>query len=347
VSLANWLGLSALFASLYILWQLRQILLIAFAAIVCATALHQFARLLQRRLRLRRVWATLLAILLVALILLGFFLSIVPPSINQFQELISTKLPEIWEALLRQRDTLGDRLPPAVLAQIPSANEIQSQLQPLVRSLLGGSAMVVFGSLSVAANLLLLLVLTLMLLAQPEAYQKVFVSLFPNFYRRRVIQILHQCEVSLGKWMAGSLLGMVVIALLSTIGLIAVGIPLALAQGLLAGLLNFIPNLGPTCSVILPMAIALLDDPWKALAILLVYIGIQQFESNLLTPYIMAQQVSLLPALTLLFQLVFASLFGLLGLVLALPLTVVGKVWLNAILVEDVLDRWHHESESD
>jgi predicted PurR-regulated permease PerM len=133
---------------------------------------------------------------------------------------------------------------------------------------------------------------------------------------------------------------MCVITVLSLIGLLILGIPLALAQAMLAGLLTFIPNVGPTLSVISPMAIALIEAPWKSLAVLILYIAIQQVESNLLTPIVMAQQVSLLPAVTLLAQLFFATFFGFLGLFLALPLTVVGQVWLKEVLIKDILDRW-------
>jgi predicted PurR-regulated permease PerM len=117
---------------------------------------------------------------------------------------------------------------------------------------------------------------------------------------------------------------------------------LALAHAILAGLLNFIPNIGPTLSVVLPMAIALIDAPWKAVAVLILYIVIQQIESYWLTPTIMAKQVSLLPAITLTSQIVFASFFGALGLLMALPLTVVAKTWIEEVLVKDVLDKWHY-----
>lgn len=132
---------------------------------------------------------------------------------------------------------------------------------------------------------------------------------------------------------------MSVIALLSGIGLLILGIPLALANALLAGLLTFIPNVGPTLSVIPPMAIALLDAPWKALAVLVLYIIIQQIESNLLTPLVMQKQVSLLPAITLLSQLVFAVFFGFLGLFMALPLTIVLQVLLKELIIKSWLDK--------
>jgi predicted PurR-regulated permease PerM len=169
------------------------------------------------------------------------------------------------------------------------------------------------------------------------------VLLFPHFYRRRVIGILDECEVALGKWMVGALLGMVAVGVMTTIGLYILQVPAPLAQGVLAGLLNFIPNLGPTLSMVLPMGLGLLDSPWKSFWVFVLYFAVQQIESSFLTPYIMSKQVSLLPALTLLAQVFFASFFGFAGLVLALPLSVVSKVWINAVLIEDVLSKWRKQ----
>jgi predicted PurR-regulated permease PerM len=130
------------------------------------------------------------------------------------------------------------------------------------------------------------------------------------------------------------------IAVFSAVGLWLLQVPLVLAHALLAGLLNFIPNIGPTLSVFLPMTVALLDAPWKAIAVLILYIVIQQVESYWLTPTIMAKQVALLPAVTLISQLIFASMFGALGLVVAIPLTVVAKTWIEEVLLTDVMDQW-------
>ena len=122
------------------------------------------------------------------------------------------------------------------------------------------------------------------------------------------------------------------------------GIKLALAHALLAGLLNFIPNIGPTLSVIFPLSVALQTPSWQILGVLVAYIIIQFTESYWVTPTIMAHQVSLLPALTLTAQIFFATVFGVTGLILALPLTVVSKVWIEELLIHDILDRWQLES---
>jgi predicted PurR-regulated permease PerM len=157
--------------------------------------------------------------------------------------------------------------------------------------------------------------------------------------------ILDKCEIALGGWVIGVTINMSVIALLSLTALLILGIPLAGAQAVLAGMLTFIPNIGPTLSVIPPIAIALLESPLKSVFVLIAYIVIQQIESNLLTPLVMAQQVSVLPALVLTCQVFFAQFFGFLGLLLSLPLTVVGQVWIKEVLVTDILDEWQDNYE--
>jgi predicted PurR-regulated permease PerM len=347
VKFGQWLGLIVLVISLYVTWQIRQLLLMAFAAILLSTLLNQLARTLRHRFHLKKGLATLGSLVIFLLALVAFSWLIVPPLTTQFREIAVEKMPRVFALSADWRNQLSHYLPEPLMASIPDAAAIQEQAQPIARMLLGGSVAVFSSSLNVILNFLLLLVLTIMLLVQPTAYRKVFVSLFPQFYRRRVEEILDDCEISLGKWVIGALISMLAVALMSTVGLWALGIPYPLAQGVLAGLLNFIPNLGPTLSVVLPMGLALLDAPWKSLLVFVLYFVIQQIESSLLTPYIMAQQVSLLPALTLLAQVFFASSFGFLGLLLALPLSVVFKIWFNAVVIEDVLNHWRKRPSSN
>ncbi|WP_310416751.1 AI-2E family transporter [Chamaesiphon sp. OTE_8_metabat_110] len=338
--LGQWLGFVAILVSLYVLWQIRQVLLIVFAAIVLATALNKLARKIQHQFKLSRTVGVLAALAIFSGVLIGFFITIVPPFITQFQELTATKFPAILNSAPQWRTNIQSYIPAPIFPYLPTVEDLTQQLQPVMKSFAGGLPTIFSSSLGAILNFLFMIILTIMLLAQPNAYRRAFICLFPSFYRRRIDGILAECEVSLGKWVGGAILSMIVVAVLSLIGLLILGIPLALAQAILAGLLNFIPNVGPTIGVIIPMAIALLDEPWKAVAIFIIYFSIQQFESSLLTPYIMAQQVSLLPAITLIAQVFFTTFFGFLGLLLALPLTVVAKVWINTVLIEDVLDRW-------
>ncbi len=347
MNLGQWIGLIAIVLSLYILWQIREVLLLMFAAVVLATTLNRLAKRFQS-FGMKRGLALLLAISIFLAGVVGFFWLIVPPFAEQFQEL-TYQVPKGFERFNSWLDALRTRIPNQLVPYIPDVNSLIQQAQPFVNRLLGNSFAFVSGSLEAVLKILLVLVLTGMILADPVAYRKVFVRLFPSFYRRRVDGILDKCEVSLGGWITGAFIAMFVVALMSLIGLSILGIKAALALAILAGFLNLIPNLGPTISVIPAMAIALLDDPWKVIAVLILYLVIQQVESNFITPIVMAQQVSLLPAVTLIAQLFFVTFFGFLGLFLALPLTVVAKIWLQEVLIKDVLDEWgnNHRKETE
>jgi predicted PurR-regulated permease PerM len=338
VNFGSWIGFVAFFISLFVLWQIRQLLLLIFTAIVIATSLNILVKKFCR-MGLKRGYGVALAILLLAGVVLLFFQLVVPPFVSQFQQLAAL-VPLAIERLSDWLDILSSNLDPDLIAYLPDTAEITEQIQPLIEQFLGGGLNFFYSSLGTLLSSLLLLALSLMLLADPTSYRLAFMRLFPAFYRRRVDRILVLCDRSLRGWLVGIIFNMSLITILSFIGLLILRIPLALAQAVLAGALSFIPNIGPTLSVLPPIAIALLSDPWKAIAILILYVIVQQLESNILTPLIMSQRVSLLPAITLLSQIFFATFFGFLGLLIALPLTIVGQVWVEEVLIKDILDRW-------
>jgi predicted PurR-regulated permease PerM len=343
VKLGQWVGILALMLALYILWQIRSVLMLIFAAVVLATALNTLGEQLQKRLKIQRSLSLILAIFgLLGVLGLALWL-VVPPFVSQFQELTQL-VPKGVDRLDQLVRDLSAMAPPFLAPYLPRVEELVQQLQPLLNRLVGGSFTVVTGTLGGVLNMLLVVILTLMFLFEPEPYRRAFVRCFPSFYRRRVHEILDKCGRSLQGWLLGILFNMLVIGSLSGVGLLILGVPLPLANAIFAGLLTFIPNIGPALSVVPPMVIALLDAPWKSLAVFGLYFFVQQMETNVLTPIVMAQQVSMLPAVTLLSQVFFATFFGFLGLLLALPLTVVLQVWLHEVVVKDILDRWQEEN---
>jgi predicted PurR-regulated permease PerM len=338
VKLGQWVGLIALLISVYILWQIRQVLLLVFMAVVFATALNRLVRRL-RKSGAKHGIAVLLSVSLLLALLVGFSWLIVPPFVDQFHQLAEL-VPRGLERLRRWIEVLQNRLPGQSLRFIPSVDDLSRQAQPLVTWVFNNFFSLFSNFLAIILNLLLVLVLTVMLLVNPTPYRQGFLLLFPSFYRRRASEILSQCEVALVSWIRGILIDMVVIGSISGIGLWILQVRLVLANASLAGLFEAIPNVGPTLSVIPPMAIALLDAPWKAGAVLILYILIQQLEQYFLVPFVMAKQVSLLPAVTLLSQVIFAIFFGFLGLFLAIPLVIVGQIWIREVLVKDILNPW-------
>ncbi|MFP4133598.1 MAG: AI-2E family transporter [Halothece sp.] len=338
MTLGKWMGIVALTVSLYILWQIRQLILLVFTAIVLANALNILVIRFQT-LKIQRWLAVALSVLILLVLTITFVWVIVPPLFEQLEQLIEL-VPQGIAQLNDWLILLEERLSPELLEFLPTIEQINQQIQPIFNRLLGGGFTFFSTTVGIILNILLVLVLTIMLLADPTPYRKGFIRLFPSFYRRRVDEILLLCEKALQGWLVGTLFSITFLLFASFIILSVLEIDLALAQAMLTGILTFIPNFGAVLSVIPPMAIALLDSPWKSLAVLILYIILQQLEGSIFTPLIMKQQVSLFPAFTLLAQVFFATFFGFLGLFLALPLTVVVQIWFQEVLIKDVLDNW-------
>lgn len=344
VNLGQWIGLSSLVISSYILWEIRQLLLLIFTAIIFATALNRLVNLLNkveiRGTKISRNMAIFVSIFATLLLAILFFVLIVPPFIEQFQNLIEL-VPTVWERLrvtfitLSQQRSNFDWLPAP-----PSLADLIEQLQPLFTQIFTNFFAIFSNSVTAVLQLLFVLVLAVMMVINPQGYRQGCLKLVPSFYRRRVNEIIDLSEIALGNWLMGITINCLFIGILSGVGLLILQVKLVLVHALLAGLLNFIPNIGPAASVIFPIMVAILDEPWKIWAILIWYFIIQNIESYWLTPTVMAKQVSLLPAITLMAQIFFTKVFGLLGLLLALPLAVVSKTWIEEILFKDILDTW-------
>ena len=340
MSFSNFAGVIALVIALYILWQIRSIILLAFAAVALATAINFLVKMLIKSGIKKRGASIFVALFLLLLIFAVFLILIFPPFIDQLQQSLYL-LPlaidkiETWLMLLRER------VPEQLVGEIQQLENITRNLPSIASEIVGNFYNIFSGSLGAILNLLLVTVITIMLLVSPRPYMRLFLAFFPSFYRRRAAKILKKSETALVGWTQGILFNMLVITILSWLGLSILGVQLPLANALLAGLLTFIPNLGPLLSCIPPIVLALIDAPWKAIAVLILYILIQQAESNVLTPLVMKQQVSLLPAITLLSQATFAIFFGFIGLFLALPLTVVAQVWIEEVLIKDILSDWN------
>ncbi|MEL6223322.1 MAG: AI-2E family transporter [Cyanobacteria bacterium J06627_8] len=342
MTFGKWIGLICVVIALIILWQIRQMMLLIFLAVVVATALNGVTRFFLRIGIRHRAFAVFLTLTSLALVTTLFVALVVPPFVDQFRSLIQ-RLPIGMTQVAPRVEYFMENLPnwfPDFALELPDITAISQQLQPLIQNVIQNFFDFFNTSLFFVLKSLLVIALTLMILSDPHAYRRGFVRLFPSTYRKRCDEILSKCEMALGNWVGGIFINSTFVALASGIGLRILGVDLVLAHALLAGILNFIPNIGPVLSVIFPLSIALLEPPfWKAIAVIILYLAIQNIESYGVSPLVMAKQVALLPALTLSAQVFFATFFGVLGLILALPLTVVAKTWIEEALICDVLDR--------
>ncbi len=154
-------------------------------------------------------------------------------------------------------------------------------------------------------------------------------------------EVLESVGETLRRWLVGRAILMVVNGVFTALGLWLLGIPLALTLGTIAGLLNFVPNIGPIIAGVPAVLIAWTLGPVPALYVLLLYIFLQSLDGYVLTPLIQQRTVALAPALTITAQLLFGALAGTMGLLLATPLTAATLVLIRKLYLEDVLDEEH------
>jgi predicted PurR-regulated permease PerM len=175
---------------------------------------------------------------------------------------------------------------------------------------------------------------TVYLVIRPEPWVNGFVSLFPAGWRprtREVLQALYQTEQ---RWFLGQLAAMTFIAVFWAISLSLIGVPFALLIGIFSGLISFIPYVGALISVVVPVLLALISDPFSAVWVIVAFIVIQQIEGNLLQPIVMSRAVDLHPALVVFAILVMGTLFGIVGVFLAVPLVAALQVLVRELWVQ-------------
>lgn len=343
MNFAKWISFSLVIIVVYITWQIRQLLLLALTAVVLAISLNILI-LQMRRFGIKRNHAVALSILFLLGIIFLFVSLVVPSLITQFEEL-SNLVPKGIDQLISELNNLRNSLDLDVINALPSVEQILSQLQPILNELVSRGVTIVSGFFGVLLSSILLLALSLMILVDPLPYRNGFIRFFPRFYRSRMNKILMYCEKDLQEWLTDTLIKIFSAIVLSSFVLFIFNIPLVWVQGLLAGFLVLIPYIGPTISVISPIAIAFITSSWKPWVILFFYILIYQVIEYAILPKLRKNRLRLSPANVIIGEVFFGSLLGILGLFLALPLTIISQIFVKEILVKDILDHINRQNE--
>ena len=192
-------------------------------------------------------------------------------------------------------------------------------------------------TLAVVSGFVIMLFLAIYIGADPEMYRRGIMHLFPHGQRERAGEVLSAIAAVLRRWLLTQLIAMLAIGVVSTIVFASLGIEAALALGVLAGLLEFVPTVGPLISAVPAIAMGFIDSPEKALWVAVACWGIQFFENHLLIPLLMKGGINLPPALTILAQALMALVFGFLGLMVAVPLLAAVMVAVKMLYIEDVI----------
>lgn len=318
-------------ALLFITWYCRKELLLIFGGILFGIFLNGLSSVFSRTFRLPYRWALALVSFLLLLTavggIYGFFNKIADSAHR-----LTTELNDALQYLKEQMSAY-----PAIdraLDELPSLSQISKQSE--VWSLFGT---VLTGTVAVVVAGLVMIFIGVYAASEPTLYERRFVRLFVPRKRVRVLNVFSEIRDTLWHWLLGRLITMTITGTLTALGLYLLGIPLAITLGVLAGVLSFVPNLGPVAAAIPGVLFGFEISPTMALNTIGVYIAVQTVESYLITPIVQRYEVEIAPAILLIAQLILGTLAGLVGLLFATPLVAAAGVALERFYVEDFLER--------
>jgi len=311
------------FAAIAIIGLMASALAVIFIAVVVAQALAPLVGRLQRWMP--RLAAIVLIYLLLLLLLGGLALLVIPPLIAETQQ-VSTQIPQLFH----RAGHLLDRIAPG------SGTTLTRAVEPRVLDLAGGLTLPTGAVLQLGTGFVAVFFVSIYwLLAMPNLHRFVL-SLFPAARHPHVDDILHDLAAALGGYVRGLAVNAVVLAVVTYVVLLALGVkyPLVLAVITLAG--QFIPLIGPTIAQFLAAGLALLSSPLQAIVVLVYFVVVQQISGNVILPLAVKSQTNISPLLIT--GAVFLGLWvgGIIGGSIAIPLAAVLQVVVLRIAVPAV-----------
>lgn len=301
------IGITFLALKLLGLW------LLVFGAVVIAVILRGLAEPLTRYCKLKDKLAVAMALIgLVALIAATVVLF--GNQLSLQIDALSREIPQAWAAIHARLDTLP--IGQLLQKQVDGLGQQAGSLVSFLPGLAGNF-------LAAAANTFVALIAGVILAGAPGKYRDGVIYLFPKTMQPALLDSMNTAGEALRKWFIGQFISMVLVGTLIAIGLTIIGVPSALALGLVAGLAQLVPLVGPTVSAGLGLLLAGAGGVQPAIWTFVLYTAVSQFEANILTPMVQRHMTEV-PMVLILFALVgFAGLLGPIGVFFAMPLTVI------------------------
>lgn len=312
--------------------RLSNVLLPFLLAWLLAYLIYPLLRFYQYRLRLKnRILAITATLLTVFGVLFLIVYLLIPPVIEQTQ-----KAAEIVNRMINE-NSLGFDIPPAIMDTIQRfLNEFTtdslnfSHMESLIKEILPYVWNLLSGAGSIIVNVVLSFMVILYLIFILKDYEKIstsWIELIPKHYRPFILQVGEDLKDGMNKYFRGQALIALIVGILFAIGFSIINLPMAIIFGLTAGMMNMVPYL-QTVAIIPGLLLAAIKAAeydqnfvWIAVSVLAVFAIVQVIEEVLLTPNIMGKATGLNPAIILLSLSIWGALFGMVGMILALPVT--------------------------
>jgi predicted PurR-regulated permease PerM len=337
--------LAATVLTVLLLWlflETSHTILLLFLAILISLYLGAVGDFIAARTPVPPAVAFWLGVVLTLAALVGLFWLLVPPVVQQTRTLFDV-LPQYinsWEEALKRAADRYPALEPLIEGGGRGGGGFVGALYEQVRGLFADAAGRVVGVLHAAISIFSVAIMALYLARGPGAYREWLIAFFPPIHRDLVRDVLGEVSMSLRKWIVGQLIGMIILAGLTAIGLKLLAVPFWLPFGIFTGAVAIVPFFGTLVSTLLPALFVLGGPGFHGLgpgthALLVVLLGavIHIIESNLVMPKINQKQTSLPPVLTIMSVLIVGQLLGPLGLLVAVPTVVIVMVVVRRILV--------------
>jgi len=325
---------------LLFVYSVAEVLLLLFIAILFSVYLGAFTDGLQRRFGTPRPLGLVIALLITAVAVAGLLVLMVPPVLDQTQELIRT-LPAqlaLWEQKLMEVAARNSFLA-QLFGNLEEGESYVGSLVGQVGSYFRGAVPYLINGVQITIHFISVLVMGIYLALRPSLYREGFVQLIPPVHRELARDILADLGRTLRAWIGGQLLAMFVLGLFTWIGLVLLKVPYALAFGVFAGAVAIVPFFGTLVSTLLPALFVvgsggLLQGFW----VIMLGVGVHIFEANVVAPMIMERQVHLPPVLSILSVLIMAHLLHVVGLLVAVPVLAVVMVIARRLYIHRVLE---------
>jgi predicted PurR-regulated permease PerM len=330
---------------LWVFWKTYTVWLALVLAIAFTCLLVWVAEIIADKLHIRYGWALALLLILIGAVCTIVGTLVGPPVYHQSVAL-SNQVPQLIESTEQwlERRPVGRWI-------MGSENGGEGEM-PVRRSWMVSKALGLLKvGLAALAGCVAVVAITLFLCATPKIYRHAMLAMVPPKHEPRARELIKHIAKALRWWLLGRLTSMLIVFVFTGLGLWILGLDMPWALGLIAGLLSFVPNIGPIVSAIPGVLLASQQGGSMVVWTLGVYGGVQLIESNVITPMVQRYAVAIPPALLLLVQLVLGVLFGIMGVLVATPTMVIIVVTIQLFWVRDELGRrvevmGDHENEA-